>query len=114
LPAPIAIRAELTGARHRAEGFGADRHDLGRCAVNNDQPHACFRPTVQIYTSYWDEACKHLAKRDRVMKKLIPQFGEARLQGARRRFCDAGPVSIIGQQITVKAAQSVWNKLALP
>ena len=29
---------------------------------------------------YWDEACRHLAKRDRVMKKLIPKFGEARLQ----------------------------------
>ena len=26
---------------------------------------------------YWGEACKHLMKKDRVMKRLIPQFGEA-------------------------------------
>ena len=29
---------------------------------------------------YWDDACRHLGKRDRVMRKLIPKFGEARLQ----------------------------------
>ncbi|HEY1392421.1 MAG TPA: DNA-3-methyladenine glycosylase 2 family protein, partial [Methylibium sp.] len=33
-----------------------------------------------VTPEYWDEACKHLGKRDRVMRKLIPQFGEARLQ----------------------------------
>ena len=30
--------------------------------------------------SYWADACKHLMKRDRVMKKLIPQFPGATLQ----------------------------------
>ena len=61
--------------------------------------------------SYWDEACRHLAKRDRVMKKLIPQFGEARLQGRTDAFTTLAR-SIIGQQISVKAAQSVWDKFA--
>ena len=28
----------------------------------------------------WDDACKHLSKRDRVMRKLIPRFGDGRLQ----------------------------------
>ena len=60
---------------------------------------------------YWDEACRHLAKRDRVMKKLIPQFGEARLQGRTDAFTTLAR-SIIGQQISVKAAQSVWDKFA--
>jgi len=62
-----------------------------------------------VIPSYWDEACKHLAKRDRVMKKLIPQFGEARLQGHGDAFTTLAR-SIIGQQISVKAAQSVWNR----
>jgi DNA-3-methyladenine glycosylase II len=31
-----------------------------------------------VTPEYWDDACRHLARRDRVMKKLIPQFGEAR------------------------------------
>ncbi|UDF33612.1 UNVERIFIED_ORG: DNA-3-methyladenine glycosylase [Shinella sp. XGS7] len=60
---------------------------------------------------YWDEACRHLAKRDRVMKKLIPQFGEARLQARGDAFTTLAR-SIVGQQISVKSAQSVWDKFA--
>ncbi len=61
--------------------------------------------------AYWDDACKHLAKRDRVMKKLIPQFGEARLQSRGDAFTTLAR-SIVGQQISVKAAQSMWDKFA--
>jgi DNA-3-methyladenine glycosylase II len=62
-----------------------------------------------VTPEYWDEACRHLAKRDRVMKKLIPQFGEARLQSRGDAFTTLAR-SIVGQQISVKAAQSVWDK----
>jgi DNA-3-methyladenine glycosylase II len=58
---------------------------------------------------YWDDACKHLGKRDRVMRKLIPKFGEARLQSRGDAFTTLAR-SIVGQQISVKAAQSVWNR----
>ncbi len=58
---------------------------------------------------YWDEACKHLGKRDRVMRKLIPQFGEGRLQSRGDAFTTLAR-SIVGQQISVKAAQSVWDR----
>jgi DNA-3-methyladenine glycosylase II len=60
---------------------------------------------------YWDDACKHLARRDRVMKKLIPRFGEARLQSRGDAFTTLAR-SIVGQQISVKAAQSVWERFA--
>ena len=63
-----------------------------------------------ITPDYWDDACKHLARRDRVMKKLIPQFGEARLQSRGDAFTTLAR-SIVGQQISVKAAQSVWDRL---
>jgi len=59
---------------------------------------------------YWDEACRHLAKRDRVLKKLIPKFGEARLRSRGDAFTTLAR-SIVGQQISVKAAQSVWERL---
>ena len=62
-----------------------------------------------VTPDYWDEACRHLIKRDRVMKKLIPQFAEARLQNKGDAFTTLAR-SIVGQQISVKAAQSVWNK----
>jgi DNA-3-methyladenine glycosylase II len=62
--------------------------------------------------AYWAEACKHLVKKDRVMKRLIPQFGDACLQSRGDAFVTLAR-SIVGQQISVKAAQSVWDKFAL-
>jgi DNA-3-methyladenine glycosylase II len=60
------------------------------------------------------EACKHLAKKDRVMKRLIPQFGDACLESRGDAFTTLAR-SIVGQQISVKAAQSVWDRFeALP
>jgi DNA-3-methyladenine glycosylase II len=66
---------------------------------------------IAVTPVYWDEACKHLARRDRVMKKLIPQFGEGRLQSRGDAFTTLAR-SIVGQQISVKAAQSVWDRFA--
>ena len=63
---------------------------------------------------YWADACAHLCKRDRVMKRLIPRFGEACLESRGDAFVTLAR-SIVGQQISVKAAQSVWNRFeALP
>ncbi len=60
---------------------------------------------------FWEEACKHLMKKDRVMKRLIPQFGDACLQTRGDAFVTLAR-SIIGQQISVKAAQTVWDRFA--
>ncbi len=60
---------------------------------------------------YWDDACRHLGRRDRVMKKLIPKFGQARLTSRGDAFTTLAR-SIVGQQISVKAAQSVWERFA--
>jgi DNA-3-methyladenine glycosylase II len=62
--------------------------------------------------AYWEEACKHLMKKDRVMKRLIPQFGDACLQTRGDAFVTLAR-SIVGQQISVKAAQTVWDRFAL-
>ncbi len=67
-------------------------------------------PVVRVSTpSYWEEACRHLAKKDRVMKRLIPQFGDACLQSHGDAFTTLAR-SIVGQQISVKAAQTVWDR----
>src|SRR4051812_14872766 len=60
--------------------------------------------------AYWDDACRHLVKRDRVMKKLIPKFGDARLQSNGDAFTTLAR-SIVGQQVSAKSAQGVWRKL---
>jgi DNA-3-methyladenine glycosylase II len=64
-----------------------------------------------VTPAYWDDACRHLARRDRVMKKLIPQFGEARLQSRGDAFTTLAR-SIVGQQISTAAAQAVWERFA--
>lgn len=61
---------------------------------------------------YWDDARKHLMKKDRVMKRLIPQFGDSCLQTRGDAFITLAR-SIVGQQISVKAAQTVWDRFAV-
>ena len=58
---------------------------------------------------FWDDACRHLVKRDRVMRKLIPRLGEDRLESRGDAFTTLAR-SIVGQQISVKAAQAVWER----
>lgn len=67
---------------------------------------------IEVFTpDYWSDACKHLMKKDRVMKRLIPQFGDACLQSRGDAFTTLAR-SIVGQQISVKAAQTVWDRFA--
>ncbi|MGH8036013.1 MAG: DNA-3-methyladenine glycosylase family protein, partial [Lysobacterales bacterium] len=61
---------------------------------------------------FWEEACKHLVKKDRVMKRLIPQFGDVCLETRGDAFVTLAR-SIVGQQISVKAAQTVWERFEL-
>jgi len=59
---------------------------------------------------FWDQACADLMRRDRILKKLIPQFGPAHLTGRGEPFVTLAR-SIVGQQISVKAAQAVWDRV---
>ena len=65
-----------------------------------------------VVPSYWADACAHLMKKDRVMNRLIPQFGDACLQTRGDAFITLAR-SIVGQQISVKAAQTIWDRFAL-
>ena len=53
---------------------------------------------------YWHDAKEELMKRDRIMRKLIPQFGDMCLEGRGDSFTTLAR-SIIGQQISVKATR---------
>jgi len=61
--------------------------------------------------AYWAEACLHLMDKDRVMKRLIPQAGASHLQVRGDAFGTLAR-SIVGQQISVKAAHTVWHRFA--
>jgi DNA-3-methyladenine glycosylase II len=60
---------------------------------------------------YWPDAKAHLAKRDRKLKKLIATYPDAQLNTRGDAFQTLAR-AIVGQQISVKAAQSVWNRFA--
>lgn len=72
---------------------------------------ADFNPSGVAAPAYWADACKHLMKKDRVMKRLIPQFGAACLQSRGDAFVTLAR-SVVGQQISVKAAQTIWDRFA--
>jgi DNA-3-methyladenine glycosylase II len=65
-----------------------------------------------VTPAYWEDACKHLVKKDRVMRKLIPKFGNACLQTRGDAFVTLAR-SVIGQQISVASAQKVWDRFVL-
>jgi DNA-3-methyladenine glycosylase II len=58
---------------------------------------------------YWEQAKQELMKRDRIMRKLIPKFGDLHLTGRGDPFTTLAR-SIVGQQISTKAADSVWQR----
>lgn len=66
---------------------------------------------MPVTPAFWDEACRYLIKKDRVMKRLIPKFGEASLQTRGDAFVTLAR-SIVGQQISVASAQAVWDRFA--
>ncbi|PSB91909.1 DNA-3-methyladenine glycosylase family protein [Candidatus Pandoraea novymonadis] len=59
---------------------------------------------------YWDQACQDLMARDRILKKLIPQFGAMHLAGRGDSFV-ALARSIVKQKISMKLAKSVWERV---
>lgn len=61
--------------------------------------------------AYWTAACEHLMHKDRVMSKLIPQFPGVGLASRGEPFATLAR-SVVGQQISVKAAQAVWDRFA--
>jgi DNA-3-methyladenine glycosylase II len=59
---------------------------------------------------YWDTAARELAKRDRVLRRLIARFPEIALTRRYDAFTTLAR-AITGQQISVKAAATVWGRV---
>lgn len=64
-----------------------------------------------VMPDYWRCACRHLARHDRILRRLIPRYGDAALESRGDPFVTLAR-SIVGQQISVKAAQAVWDRFA--
>ena len=58
---------------------------------------------------YWNEAKKILSKKDPVLKKIIKKFNKGYLKSRKDPFYSLCR-TIVGQQISTKAADSIWLK----
>ena len=72
---------------------------------------AIKKEVIASAPDYWAEACKHLVKKDRVLRRLIPQVGDVALYQRGDAFTTLAR-SIVGQQVSVASAQRVWDRLA--
>jgi DNA-3-methyladenine glycosylase II len=61
--------------------------------------------------AYWDDATRALGRIDPVLKRLIRKFPDVHLQRRGDPFTTIAR-AIVGQQISVKAAQTIWDRLA--
>ncbi|MCC6196953.1 MAG: DNA-3-methyladenine glycosylase 2 family protein [Burkholderiales bacterium] len=60
---------------------------------------------------YWDDAARALAAGDRVLARLIARHPDVHLARRGEPFTVLAR-AIVGQQISVKAAQSIWERFA--
>jgi len=58
---------------------------------------------------FWDEACSHLVRRDRILRKLIPKHSSEFLRTSSTPFMTLAR-AIVGQQVSVAAANTVWQR----
>jgi DNA-3-methyladenine glycosylase II len=65
-----------------------------------------------IKPAWWDEATRALARGDPVMKRLIRRHPGVHLARRSDPFTTLAR-AIVGQQISVKAAQSVWDRFTV-
>lgn len=59
--------------------------------------------------AYWDEAARTLGRRDRVLKRLVGAYPGIHLKRRSDPFTTLAR-AIVGQQISVKAADSIWHR----
>jgi DNA-3-methyladenine glycosylase II len=61
--------------------------------------------------TYWEQATQELAASDEIMQKLIVRFKGVLLHSRDDAFSTLAR-AILGQQISVKAAESIWQKVS--
>jgi DNA-3-methyladenine glycosylase II len=66
---------------------------------------------ARVKPPYWDRAARELAARDAVLAQLVAQFPGLHLARRGDPFTVLAR-AIVGQQISVKAAQAIWDRFA--
>jgi len=67
-------------------------------------------PLPPSWPDYWQPACNQLMRRDRILKRLIPQQADSMLQPEYQPFASLTR-AIVNQQISTTAAKAIWQRL---
>jgi len=62
--------------------------------------------------AYWDEATRSLARRDRTMRRLIRAYPDVHLKRRSDPFTTLAR-AVVGQQISVRAADAIWRRFVV-
>ena len=68
------------------------------------------KPIIKLTNKNWLLAINTLKKKDIILKKIINRYRSEKLQSKKNAFLTLAK-SITGQQISIKAANSIWEKL---
>ncbi|HET8596199.1 MAG TPA: DNA-3-methyladenine glycosylase 2 family protein [Castellaniella sp.] len=68
-------------------------------------PDACAQRPV-----YWNQACDELMQRDRILRKLIPVYGQECIQVPQGPYQTLIRI-IVGQQISLALGRKLWRQL---
>jgi hypothetical protein len=71
--------------------------------------HAGSHVVRPLKPVYWDDATRALGQRDRVLRRLIRAYPDIHLRRRHDPFTTLAR-AIVGQQISVKAADSIWRR----
>lgn len=77
--------------------------------VINGKEVMTARFSDSVKPDYWDDALRHLMRRDRILRRLIPAYSDVWLREAPSAFVTLTRV-IISQQLSVKAANEMWGR----
>ncbi|MFA5702763.1 MAG: DNA-3-methyladenine glycosylase 2 family protein [Advenella sp.] len=66
-------------------------------------------PQQACKPDYWDEAVNYLMKRDRILRKIIPDHDGVWLASNKTPFVTLAR-AIVGQQVSVNTAEVTWKK----
>ena len=62
------------------------------------------------YPVWWRNACDDLSKKDNIMKVLVNKYADSKISTIKNPFYSLSRC-IVGQQISVQAADAIWNRL---
>jgi DNA-3-methyladenine glycosylase II len=106
---PVEVVLDAPALRAVPETSSASPASIDAVQAAAPAPLVDLEPEV-LRPVYWDKACADLVKRDRILKKLIPKFGPVHLLSRDDPFVTLAR-SVVGQQISVPAAQALWRRV---